>query len=46
MVTKRQPQQPKPTVKKPENLDVKRADSIARRVIEKNVEWLKEMSKR
>ena len=36
----------KDAVKKPKNLDVKGADELVQRVIEKNVEWLKEMAKR
>jgi len=44
MVAKNPPH--KDAVKKPKNLDAKGADELVQRVIEKNVEWLKEMAKR
>jgi len=30
----------------PEKLDLKRGDKVAREIIEKNLDWLKEMAKR
>lgn len=38
--------QPEPKVKKPSNLDVKRMESTAKKIIKRDTEWLKEMAKR
>jgi hypothetical protein len=42
MVTKSGPKQ----VKKPAKLDVKRMESTAKRIIKRDVAWLKDMAKR
>jgi len=36
----------KPTVKKPKNLDLKKAREVSKRVIKENTAWLKEMAKK
>lgn len=37
---------PKPGIKKPSNLDLRRVEDAAKKIIKRDVEWLKEMAKR
>jgi hypothetical protein len=46
MVTKRPGQQRKPTVKKPSDLDLKRMEDDAKKIIKRDAAWLKEMADR
>jgi hypothetical protein len=36
----------KPTIKKPENFDLKKGEAMVMRIIRRNQEWVKEMAKK